>query len=39
MATKKSNKRFARKRALRTITAFRDGMCAARRKWGRGQGA
>ncbi len=39
MVTKKANKRIARKRALRTTTAMRDGMCAARRKWGRGQGA
>ena len=35
---KRRNKRFARKRALRTTTAMRDSMSAARREWGRGKG-
>lgn len=38
--TKKQNKREAKKRAIRTTNkdTKQDGMCAARRKYGLGQG-
>ena len=37
--TKKQNKRYAKKRALRTSNASREPMSACRRNWGQGAGS